>query len=189
MATTGSTATPAGAPLPDLELDDADGVAHRLHALLGAGPTVLAFVCTHCPYVQHIESALGSLADEFRTRGVTTIAVVSNDPVGYPQDGPDGMRDQAQRAGWTFPYLRDRDHALALAVGAVCTPDLFVYGADRTLMHRGAFDASTPRNDQPLTGDDLRAVLEAVLAGDDLPQGLTPSLGCSIKWAEGLAPE
>jgi peroxiredoxin len=189
MATTSSTTTPAGALLPDVELDDADGVAHRLHALLDDGPTVLAFVCNHCPYVQHIESAFGALATEYHARGVTTIAVVSNDPVGYPQDGPEGMRDQARRAGWTFPYLRDRDHALALAVGAVCTPDLFVYDADRRLVHRGAFDASTPRNDRALTGDDLRAALDAVLVGADAPEGLTPSLGCGIKWIEGLAPE
>jgi thiol-disulfide isomerase/thioredoxin len=189
MATTTATTSPEGALLPDLELDDADGVAHRLHALLGDGPTVLAFLCNHCPYVQHIESAFGALAAEYRGRGVTTIAVMSNDPVGYPQDGPEGMRDQAQRAGWTFPYLHDRDHALALAVGAACTPDIFVYDAGRRLFHRGAFDASTPRNDQPLTGDDLRAALDAVLAGAGVPDGLTPSLGCGIKWAEGLAPE
>jgi peroxiredoxin len=189
MATTSSTTTPEGALLPDLELEDAEGSSHRLHALLGDGPTLLAFVCNHCPYVQHIETAFGALAEEYHGRGVTTIAVVSNDPVGYPQDGPEGMRDQAQRAGWTFPYLRDRDHALALAVGAVCTPDLFVYDAGRRLVHRGAFDASTPRNDRPLTGDDLRAALDAVLAGGPMPDGLAPALGCGIKWAEGLAPE
>ncbi len=189
MATTAATGATMGALLPDLELDDADGVAHRLHALLGDGPTLLAFICNHCPYVQHIERAFGEIAAEYATRGVTTIGVVSNDPVGYPQDGPDGMREQIGRAGWSFPYLRDRDHALALAVGAVCTPDLFVYDSARRLVHRGAFDASTPRNDQELTGADLRAALDAVLAGAEMPEGLTPSLGCGIKWIEGLAPE
>ena len=175
--------------LPDLELEDVDGATHRLHTLLGDGPTLLAFVCNHCPYVQHIERGLGELVAEYRVRGVTTIAVVSNDPVGYPQDGPEGMREQARRAGWGFPYLRDRDHALALAVGAVCTPDLFLYGTDRRLFHRGAFDASTPSNGVELTGADLRAAIEALLAGAQLPAGLAPSLGCGIKWAEGLAPE
>jgi len=189
MATTTSTPTPRGSELPDVELTDVDGTVHRLHELLGDGPTLLAFVCNHCPYVQHVEVALGAVAGEYRARGVTTIAVVSNDPVGYPQDGPDGMREQAARAGWEFPYLRDEQHALALAVGAVCTPDLFVYDAQRRLAHRGAFDSSSPRNGAPLTGDDLRVALDAVIAGIEAPQGLAPALGCSIKWAEGYAPE
>ncbi len=189
MATTASTATPSGARLPDLELVDAHGRIRLLHALLGDGPTLLAFVCDHCPYVRHIEHALGEMAVEYRASGVTTIAVVSNDPASYPQDGPVGMREQAERAGWSFPYLRDRDHALALAVGAVCTPDLFVYDSERRLVHRGAFDGSTPRNGEPLTGGDLRAALDAALAGVPAPEDLTPSLGCGIKWTEGLAPE
>jgi thiol-disulfide isomerase/thioredoxin len=189
MATTTSPPTPLGSPLPDAMLEDLEGVAHRLADLLGEGPTLVAFVCNHCPYVQHIEAALGAMADEYGARGVDFIAVVSNDPVGYPQDGPDGMREQIARAGWRFPYLRDRDHAFALAVGAVCTPDLFLYDADRRLAHRGAFDASTPRNDEPLTGADLRSALDAVLGRTPVPDGLTPSLGCGIKWAEGHAPE
>jgi peroxiredoxin len=187
MATTTSAAAEAGALLPDVELDDADGVAHRLHALLGDGPTVLAFMCDHCPYVRHVERAFGELAAEYRARGVTTVVVVSNDPIAYPQDGPEGMRAQMRRAGWDLPYLRDREHVLARAVGAVCTPDLFVYDADRRLFHRGAFDASTPRNDEPLTGADLRSALDAVLSGAAVPGGLAPSLGCGIKWAEDHA--
>jgi thiol-disulfide isomerase/thioredoxin len=190
MATTAAGVTSHAAPLPDVELEDADGVAHRLHALLGEGPTLLAFMCNHCPYVQHVERAFGVLATEYRPRGVTTVVVVSNDPVEYPQDGPDGMREQVRRAGWDdLPYLRDRAHALALAVGAVCTPDLFIYDAERRLFHRGAFDDSTPRNGRPLTGTDLRRALDAVLAGEGAPEDLAPSLGCGIKWAEGYAPE
>jgi len=181
--------TPLGAPLPDLDLDDADGATHRLHALVGDGPTLIAFVCDHCPYVRHIEHAFGSLVAEYRARGVITIAVMSNDLASYPEDGPGGMRAQAERAGWDFPYLRDRDHALALAVGAVCTPDLFLYDAGRRLFHRGAFDGSTPSNGVLLTGADLRAALDAVLAREAAPEGLAPSLGCGIKWAEGVGPE
>ncbi len=189
MVTTAATSTSQGAPLPDVVLEDADGVEQRLHDLLGDGPTLVAIVCNHCPYVQHIERALGEVAAEARGRGLTTIAVVSNDLTTHPEDGPEGMRDQAARAGWDFPYLRDREHALALAIGAVCTPDLFLYDARRRLMHRGAFDASTPSNGEPLTGVDLGAAIDAVLAGDAIPQGLTPSLGCSIKWTDGFAPE
>lgn len=189
MVTTTATTTPHGAALPDAVLEDAGGVEHRLHDLLGDGPTLLAVVCNHCPYVQHIERALGALAAEARGRGLTTIAVVTNDLATYPEDGPEGMREQAARAGWDFPYLRDRDHALALAIGAVCTPDLFLYDAGRRLVHRGALDGSTPRNDEPLTGDDLRAAIEAVLAGAPVPEGLAPSLGCSIKWTDGSDPD
>ena len=188
MATTSSDPTPMGTALKDAVLDDADGVAHRLFDLLGDGPTVIAFMCNHCPYVQHIERAFGEVADEYRARGVRVVAVVSNDPVGYPQDGPEGMREQMARGGWTFPYLRDREHAFAHLLGAVCTPDLFVYDAQRRLAHRGAFDASSPRNGRPLTGEDLRSALDAVLAGVPVPEGLAPSLGCGIKWAEGAEP-
>jgi thiol-disulfide isomerase/thioredoxin len=189
MATTTSPPTPLGSPLPDAELVDAAGAVHRLHDHLGDGPTLLAFVSNHCPYVQHIEVALGEVADEYRERGIATIAVVSNDPIGYPQDGPDGMREQSARSSWDFPYLRDQEHALARAVGAVCTPDLFVYDGERRLFHRGAFDASSPRNGALLTGADLRAALDAVLAGRPAPADLAPSLGCGIKWSEGSAPE
>jgi len=189
MATTSSPPTPLGSVLPDAMLEDLEGVTHRLADLLGDGPALFAFVCNHCPYVQHMEQAFGALAEEYIARGVSVVAVVSNDPVGYPQDGPDGMREQIARAGWRFPYLRDRDHAFALAAGAVCTPDLFLYDAERRLAHRGAFDGSSPRNGEPLTGADLRAALDAVLAGAPVPDGLTPSLGCGIKWAEGFAPE
>lgn len=189
MATTSQAATPMGSVMPDALLDDVDGVEHRLHELLGDGPTLLAFVCDHCPYVRHVERLLGEVAAEYHARGVTTVAVVSNDPATYPQDGPDGMREQIARAGWTFPYLRDREHALALAVGAVCTPDLFLYDADRQLAHRGAFDTSSPRNGEALTGADLRSALDAVLEGRAVPEALAPSLGCGIKWAEGYAPQ
>jgi len=180
--------SPLGQPLPDVELEAVGGARVRLSSLLGDGPLLLAFMANHCPYVQHIERAFGEVADEYRSRGLTVIAVASNDVAAYPEDGPDGMREQAERAGWSFPSMRDPDHALALAVGAVCTPDLFVYDAERRLVHRGAFDASSPRNGLTLTGADLRAALEAVHDGRPVPAGLTPSLGCGIKWRPGSEP-
>lgn len=189
MPITPSSPTLFGNVLPDVHLSDADGRSHRLHELLSDGPTLLAFMCNHCPYVQHIEVAFGEVAAEYRAHGVTTIVVVPNDPVGYPQDGPDGMREQIARAGWDLPYLRDHEHTLALAVGAVCTPDLFLYDAERQLFHRGAFDASSPRNGEPLTGADLRAALDAVIADAPVPKDLAPSLGCGIKWSEGSQPQ
>ena len=188
MVTTTSPPAAVGSELPDAVLQDADGVPHRLDDLIGDGPTVLAFVSDHCPFVRHIEHALGAVADEAAARGVSVIAVVPNDPVTYPQDGPEGMRAQVRRAGWAFPYLRDPDQSLARAVGAVCTPDLFLYGADRRLAHRGGLDASSPGNGVPVTGEHLRRALDAVLAGLPVPDGLAPSLGCSIKWSEDPEP-
>jgi len=187
MAVT-STSTTLGASLPDVTLADADGVRHRIADLAGGGPLVLAFVCNHCPYVRHVEAAFGAFATEAIARGVAVVAVVPNDLASYPQDGPEGMREQQERAGWDFPYLLDEDHTLALAVGAVCTPDLFLYDGEGVLVHRGAFDGSTPGNNVELTGADLRAAVDALLAGDAIPTGLAPAIGCGIKWADGREP-
>ena len=189
MPAIASPPTPMGSALPDALLDDVDGTTLRLADLVSDRPALIAFLCNHCPYVQHIERLLGEIAAEYQSRGVAFVGVVSNDLTTHPEDGPAGMREQIARASWTFPYLLDREHVLALAVGAVCTPDLFLYDADGRLFHRGAFDTSTPRNGEPLTGADLRSALDAVLAGDPAPSGLTPSLGCGIKWTEGSAPE
>ena len=187
MATT-SPPTPLGSTLPEAVLEDLDGTGRRLSDLLGDGPGVIAFMCNHCPYVQHVESAFAEVVREYRERGVSFVAVVSNDLDAYPQDGPEGMQEQMERAGWDFPYLLDRAQSFAQAVGAVCTPDIFVYDDQRRLAHRGAFDASSPRNGEPLTGADLRSALDALLAAEPVPEGLTPSLGCGIKWAEGSEP-
>jgi thiol-disulfide isomerase/thioredoxin len=177
-----------GAALPDATLADADGVLHPLRPLASGRPLLLAFVCNHCPYVRHIEQAFGVLASEFAAHGVVTVGVVSNDVVSYPDDDVDGMREQVERAGWDFPYLVDADQSLALAVGAVCTPDLFLYDAAGKLFFRGAFDDSTPRNGRPLTGAALRAALEAVVTGAPAPVEQVPALGCGIKWLEGNEP-
>jgi peroxiredoxin len=183
-----SDVTPLGTPLPDGRLVDADGTSHSLSGLTGAGPVLLAFLANHCPYVQHIERALGELTRDLEERGLTVIGISSNDATTHPQDGPEGMAEQAARAGWTFPYLRDADQALARAAGAVCTPDLFLYDGDHQLAYRGAFDGSTPGNDQPLTGDDLRTAADAVLAGRPAPEDQRPAIGCGIKWTPGNEP-
>jgi peroxiredoxin len=179
---------PLGLPLPDTTLPDADGVPHHLPTLAAGGPLLLAFMCNHCPYVQHVETVVGALATELATRGVATVAVMSNDVGAYPEDDVDGMRAQAARAGWDFPYLIDRDQALARALGAACTPDVFLFGADGALAHRGAVDGSTPGNGLPATGDAVRRAVEAVLAGVPVPDDLPPALGCGIKWAPGNEP-
>jgi len=178
---------PLGTPLPDVRLPDADGIEHDLHAVAAGRPVLVAFVCNHCPYVQHVEAALGSLIAGYGEQ-LATVGVMSNDVDAYPQDGPDGMREQASRAGWRFPTLLDADHLLAVTLGAACTPDLFLFDATGTLVHRGAFDDSTPGNGLPVTGEHLRAAIDAVLDGAPVPDGLPPSLGCGIKWRPGSAP-
>jgi thiol-disulfide isomerase/thioredoxin len=184
----GSADSALGSPLPDATLTDPDAVPHSLRALADGVPLLLAFVSNHCPYVRHIERALGALAAEYRPSGVVTVGVASNDVRNHPEDDVEGMREQVARAGWDFAYLVDADQSLALAVGALCTPDLFLYDADGRLFYRGAFDESSPSNGRPLTGADLRAALDAVVAGAPAPEHQRPAMGCSIKWLEGNAP-
>lgn len=177
-----------GAPLPDVTLPDADGRPHRLHDLAAGRPLLLAFMCNHCPYVRHLEAAFGAAARELVARGVAVVAVVSNDLDAHPEDDVAGMREQASRAGWDLPYLVDRDQTLALALGAACTPDLFLFDASGLLAHRGAFDGSTPGNGLLVTGDAVRRAVDAVLAGAPVPDDLPPALGCGIKWLPGNQP-
>jgi thiol-disulfide isomerase/thioredoxin len=177
MAVT-SPSTPLGTPLPDVALPDLDGTPVRL--LEGGGPVLLVFACNHCPYVKHVESALGALMAQFPQ--VRTYAVASNDVEQYPQDDVPHLREQVARAGWTFGYVVDADQSFAGTLGAVCTPDFFLFDDALRLAYRGALDASTPGNGQPLTGADLRAALESVLAGAPAPSPQRPAMGCSIKW-------
>ncbi len=182
--------TQLGAPLPDLVLRDVDGAEVALQDLQGGGPLVIVFSANHCPYVRHVEGLLGSMADDLSPAGVAFVAIASNDVDTYPDDDAPGMREQAARAGWNFPYLVDDDqHSAAHAFGAVCTPDFFVYGADRRLAYRGAFDASTPKNGEPLTGDLLRGAIDATLRGESVPEPQRPAMGCGIKWRPGHEPE
>ncbi len=180
--------TPLGTPLPEATLTDPAGTATSVHDLAGDGPVLVAFLANHCPYVQHIEARFGAVTAELAVQGLTVIGVSSNDATTHPQDGFAGMEEQAQRAGFTFAYLRDEDQSFARAVGAACTPDLFLFDRDHRLAYRGAFDAATPGNDVLVTGDELRAAAEAVLAGAPAPAEQRPAMGCSIKWSAGNAP-
>lgn len=182
--------TPLGAPLPDLTLPDSEGHPVRLHDLRVDGrPIVVVFASNHCPYVRHVESLLGRMADDFAATDVAVVAITSNDVETYPDDDVPGMREQVVRAGWHFPYLIDDDqHTAARTFGAVCTPDFFVYGNDGTLVYRGAFDTSTPKNGEPLTGALLRDAVDHALRGDPVPQPHRPAMGCGIKWRPGHEP-
>ena len=168
-------------PLPAVTLPDVDGVDHDLPALAEDEPFLVVFACNHCPYVRWLEQDLGRLVAD---SGIRAVAITSNDTSEYPEDGPDGMREQSARAGWDFPYLIDADQSVARAFGAVCTPDFFLYDAAGRLAYRGAFDASSPKNGQPRTGDLLRSAIADVQAGRPVPEPHRPAMGCGIKWMQ-----
>jgi peroxiredoxin len=180
-----STLVPLGTPAPDFALSDLNGKTVALEDLAHTDVLVVAFVCNHCPYVKHIEGWLGRVAGRLPA---SVVAICSNDAERYPDDGLPGLRDQAERAQWNFPYLIDTDQSVAKAYGAVCTPDFFVYGPSRRLAYRGAFDGSTPGNHQPVTGDALVAAVDLIARGEPVPEPHRPSMGCGIKWRPGGEP-
>jgi peroxiredoxin len=188
VALTPSTMAPLGTPAPDFRLPDTDGQAVALADCAAAPALLVAFLCNHCPYVQHARAAFARLARDYQARGVEVVAISSNDAAAYPDDSPARMKEEKAQAGYTFPYLYDESQQVAKAYRAACTPDFFVYGPDRRLAYRGQLDASRPGNDRPNDGADLRAALDAVLAGQAPPAEQVPSAGCNIKWKPGNAP-
>lgn len=172
--------TPLRTRAPDASLPDLDGVQVTLTDVAGGQPLLVVFACNHCPYVKWVERELATIVTE--NPDLRTVAICANDATEYPEDGIQGLRDQARRAGWTFPYLIDENQQVAKAFAAVCTPDFFLYDSDGLLQYRGAMDASSPKNGQPLTGDLLRAAISHVLAGDPVPPPHRPAMGCGIKW-------
>lgn len=178
---TNSQMVPLGTSAPDFDLPTIDGGKVAL-ADLDEPAVCVMFVCNHCPYVQHIEDELGRIADE--VDDAAFVAICSNDAEQYPDDGPEGLRAQAERAGWDFPYAIDADSSVGRAYNAACTPDFFVYDADRELVYRGAMDASSPGNGEPNDGSDLRNALRLAKAGQPVDEPHRPSMGCSIKWAD-----
>jgi hypothetical protein len=152
------------------------------------GTSVVAFICNHCPFVQHIGEGLASFARYCSEKGVKMVAISSNDVGTYPADAPDKMLEEAQRLGYTFPYLYDESQEVAKAFEAACTPDFFVFDSEGKLAYRGQFDDSRPSNGKPVTGHDLRAAVQALLRGERPAAEQKPSIGCNIKWKRGNAP-
>lgn len=188
MAVT-STMTPLGSAAPSFALPDVtSGRTVALADLAGAAGLLVMFLCRHCPYVKHVGEGVGSLANDYAGRDLSIVAISSNDPISHPEDAPESLAEQAREAGYTFPYLFDETQEVAKAFGAACTPDFFLYGADRTLAYRGQLDDSRPGNGIPVTGEDLRAAIDAVLAGRAPSEDQRASIGCSIKWREGNEP-
>ena len=189
MARTESTMLPLGTPAPDFSLPDVDGRPVSLADFAGAPALVVIFLCNHCPYVRHLAAGLAQFGRDAAARGVAVVGISSNDARAYPDDGPEKMRDEAARQGYTFPYLYDATQSVARAYRAACTPDFFLFDAARRLVYRGQFDDSRPDNGRPVTGAALRGALEAVLAGQSVSAEQRPSLGCNIKWIPGQEPE
>jgi peroxiredoxin len=170
-----------GTPAPDFALPDTEGRTVRLRDFDGR-PLLVAFICNHCPYVKHVANDLAQVTRKYMDKGVAVVAINSNDAVNYPDDSPEAMRVEARRRGYQFPYLFDESQQVAKAYKAMCTPDFFLYTADRQLAYRGQMDDSRPGNGKPITAADLTAAVDAVLAGKPAPSVQKPSMGCNIKW-------
>ena len=146
-------------------------------------------MCNHCPFVKHLRSALAAFGKEYQAKGIAVVGISSNDVSSHPEDSPARMAEEHRSAGYTFPYLYDASQAVAKAYKAACTPDFYVFDADQTLVYRGQFDSSRPGNGKPITGSDLRAAVDGVLAGNRPLETQRPSIGCNIKWISGREPE
>ena len=180
-----------GTPAPDFRLPDTGGKMVALGDFRSAPALAVFFICNHCPYVKHIQAGMAQFAHDAhdaQARGAAIVAISSNDVQNYPADSPAKMAQEAKSAAYTFPYLYDESQAVAKAYRAACTPDIFLFDDLRKLVYRGQFDDSRPGNGVPVTGKDLRAAMEAVLAGKPVPERQLPSMGCNIKWKSGNAP-
>jgi len=188
MARTPSQMLPLGTVAPGFRLPDADGKMHSLDNAAGSRALLIMFICNHCPFVKHVADELARLGTEYQPKGVAVFAINSNDVDNHPEDGPEKMKAEAIRRGYTFPYLLDAGQDVARAYEAACTPDFYLFDADRKLVYRGQLDGSRPGNDIPVDGSDLRRAIDAVLSGQPVPDEQVPSLGCNIKWKPGNAP-
>lgn len=189
MALTPSTMLPLGTDAPDFRLPDTNGKTVSLADFKNAPALLVLFICNHCPYVKNLRQGLAQLGRDYQSKGVGIVAINSNDVATYPADSPAKMKEEVQSAGYTFPYLFDDTQAVAKAYRAACTPDIYLFDGRHKLVYRGQFDDSRPGNGRPVTGKDLRAALDAVLAGRPVPQEQVPSMGCNIKWKSGNAPD
>ena len=182
MALTESSMMELGTTAPEFALPDVvTGKTVKLDDYRGEKALLVMFICTHCPYVKHVEKGLAALGKDYEGK-VGIVAISSNDAANYPDDSPAGLKKQAQTMGFRFPYLYDETQGVARAYGAACTPDFFLFDGSQKLVYRGEFDRSRPGNGVPVTGADLRAAIDAVLAGRAIPSEQRPSIGCNIKW-------
>jgi len=201
MSRTSSTMLPLGTVLPSFELDLVQGtnlnnfydknLKSINSKMLLQKPLLLMVICAHCPFVKHIEKGISQLDEDYGEK-IQIIAISSNSLITHPQDGPENLAQQANEQGWTFPYLFDADQGLAKALKAACTPDFFLFSpsleGEQQLIYRGQLDKSRPGNEIPVTAEDLRSALDAVLEGEPIDFEQKPSIGCNIKWHPGKEP-
>jgi len=189
MSLTPSTMLPLGTTAPDFKLPDTNGKTVALADFKDKPALLVLFICNHCPYVKHIRAGLAQLARDYLPKQVAIVGVNSNDVANYPDDSPAKMKEEAKAAGYLFPYLYDETQAVAKAYRAACTPDIYLFDKNRKLVYRGQMDDSRPGIGMPVTGKDLRAALDAVLAGKPGSPNQKASMGCNIKWKAGNEPD
>jgi peroxiredoxin len=189
MVLTPSTMLPLGTKAPDFSLVNVDGKTVKLADLSHAPALLVIFMCNHCPYVKHVARELATLTSEYQAKGVAVVGINSNDVANYPADSPEQMAAEVKQRGYTFHYLYDETQDVAIAYRAACTPDFYVFDGGQQLVYRGQMDGSRPDSGIPVTGTDLRAALDAVLAGKKPTAEQRPSIGCNIKWKPGGAPD
>jgi peroxiredoxin len=189
MVRTASTMLPLGTKAPQFKLKNVDAQFVSLSDFQNKQGLVVIFMCNHCPYVKHVAAELARVANDYMPKGIGFVGISSNDIEAHPEDGPDMMAKEAIDQGYKFPYLFDADQSVAVAYNAACTPDIFVFDSAMQLVYRGQLDDSRPKNDKPLTGRDLRAALDCVLAKQPVSAEQRPSIGCNIKWKQGAEPE
>lgn len=190
MAQTASTMLPLGTPAPDFSLPEPmTGKTVSLGDFQDAPALLVMVICNHCPFVKHIRQGLVQFARDYPAKDLAIVAISANDAANYPDDSPAKIAEEAKTFGYPFPYLHDESQTVAKAYHAACTPDFFLFDASRKLVYRGQFDGSRPGNKLPVTGSDLRAAADALLAGQPVPSAQQPSIGCNIKWKTGHEPD
>jgi len=191
MVETASTMAPLGIKAPPFSLPEpATGRTVSVSDFEGSGGLLVIFLSNHCPFVRHVRAGVAALAREYQEKGLAVVGIGCNDADTHPADGPDKIGEEIERVGYTFPYLFDESQDVAKRYTAACTPDFFLFDGEMRLVYRGQFDGSRPSNDVPVTGEDLRRAVDAVLQGEKPdPENQIPSLGCNIKWKPGNAPD
>jgi len=189
MVLTPSIMQELGMKAPDFTLPDSAGERYSLADFSIGKGLLIIFMCNHCPYVQHIRRKLVEKIREYQEQGVTVVAINSNDFAAYPDDNPQNMELDAQKHGYTFPYLVDERQQVAKAYGAACTPDFFLFDTKQKLVYRGQFDSARPGNSETVTGADLSSAIGQLVAEKPVPREQRPSMGCNIKWKPGNEPD
>lgn len=189
MVKTASTMMPLGTKAPSFSLPDVHGKTVSLETLPADQPLLVVFMCNHCPFVIHLRDHFVGFVKEYQSKGLSVVAISSNEVLNYPADSPEKMKEDAEKFGYTFPYLYDETQDVAKAYRAACTPDFFLFDRNRQLTYRGQYDDSRPKTDTPITGADLRAACDAVLSGQPVNPKQRPSIGCNIKWIPGQEPD